>query len=843
MAFMSKSPQINSTYISPRLKDCLQEAEHCQVTTIVASMGSGKSTAVRWWMEDLVSRQPNTLVLWQTLTGSGVTAFWRGFCRALRPLPALAEQMKVLGYPGERESILLMGELLEDALEYSNKTIYYVLDDIHFFTQTEFSELLTLLIQGLPRQVHLVLLSRNRIFRQVDRFRLGVHLYQITMEELRLGQDEIVEYATLCGVPMDESQAEELYRISEGWVSLLYLLFRSYVQRGRWEFKMMDIFQLMDQVMYQPLDERKQRFLLVNGVTEAFTREQAMYLWQEDDGGELLDALTQENAFISHHDEGDVYRYHNMLRTVVNSHFKALTAEEQVDINSRLGYWFMERREYTRAAEIFYSTKDWQGLLDALAQDRSKSFGGEYAPMLAQWTTDCPRKELLKRPDALLVLMLNLYTGGNIPEMLRLYDLFRESLEINTTMEPQERNNMLGEVEIMLSFLEFNDIAAMSAHHRRACELMDRPSYSMGNESPWTFGSPSVLMLYHRTAGALDEEMASMRECMPYYTRITEDHGMGAECITEGEISLLRGDEVGCEIAYREGLSNAALKEQFSIMVAGEFLAARTALFTGKGQEVFTPLEGLIALIKQNCQYVLLLTIDMCKGWLYALLGCPEEAPEWLMWKDSANTIISPAVPVYRMVVNQLLLAKEAYGQVVSAWEELHELCERLHYLLCDIYIHLQTAAAYYHLKRPEEGDRLLSSALKLAMPDRIYLPFVEVDDCLVGHIISKRMVSDKHIGILKQLRTKHISGRELVCDTLGDVIPERDTNKSGLSPRELEIVKLAALGKSNQEIAEIFFLSDRTIKNHLNRAYDKLGISGADRRKREKLALLLSEL
>lgn len=125
--------------------------------------------------------------------------------------------------------------------------------------------------------------------------------------------------------------------------------------------------------------------------------------------------------------------------------------------------------------------------------------------------------------------MLDFYSYYNIPEMMRLYGLFQQSMEQNQGLSPQERNNLLGEAEIMLSFLAFNDISAMSAHHRRACRLMDRPSYSMGNESPWTFGCPSILMTYHRTAGAMDDETAEMRECIPHYSRVTEDHGAGAE--------------------------------------------------------------------------------------------------------------------------------------------------------------------------------------------------------------------------------------------------------------------------------------------------------------------------
>jgi DNA-binding CsgD family transcriptional regulator len=47
------------------------------------------------------------------------------------------------------------------------------------------------------------------------------------------------------------------------------------------------------------------------------------------------------------------------------------------------------------------------------------------------------------------------------------------------------------------------------------------------------------------------------------------------------------------------------------------------------------------------------------------------------------------------------------------------------------------------------------------------------------------------------------------------------------LTKRERELALLAADGLSTKEIAERLFLSDRTVQNHLNRAYEKLGVSG----------------
>ncbi|GHH67076.1 hypothetical protein GCM10017673_13660 [Streptosporangium violaceochromogenes] len=44
------------------------------------------------------------------------------------------------------------------------------------------------------------------------------------------------------------------------------------------------------------------------------------------------------------------------------------------------------------------------------------------------------------------------------------------------------------------------------------------------------------------------------------------------------------------------------------------------------------------------------------------------------------------------------------------------------------------------------------------------------------------------------------------------------------LSRREIEVMELIATGCSNGQIARRLFLSEKTVKNHVNRIYAKLG-------------------
>ena len=51
-----------------------------------------------------------------------------------------------------------------------------------------------------------------------------------------------------------------------------------------------------------------------------------------------------------------------------------------------------------------------------------------------------------------------------------------------------------------------------------------------------------------------------------------------------------------------------------------------------------------------------------------------------------------------------------------------------------------------------------------------------------------------------------------------------RDARPLGLSLREAEIMSLIAEGHSNGEIAVRLVLAEKTVKNHVNRIYAKLG-------------------
>jgi two-component system response regulator DegU len=58
----------------------------------------------------------------------------------------------------------------------------------------------------------------------------------------------------------------------------------------------------------------------------------------------------------------------------------------------------------------------------------------------------------------------------------------------------------------------------------------------------------------------------------------------------------------------------------------------------------------------------------------------------------------------------------------------------------------------------------------------------------------------------------------------------KRRTRWSSLSPRELEVLTLIGRGCSNEEIAQLLFISPHTVKNHVSNIYRKLYVNDRTR-------------
>lgn len=80
-------------------------------------------------------------------------------------------------------------------------------------------------------------------------------------------------------------------------------------------------------------------------------------------------------------------------------------------------------------------------------------------------------------------------------------------------------------------------------------------------------------------------------------------------------------------------------------------------------------------------------------------------------------------------------------------------------------------------------------------------------------------------LGLKLTRRSETVVVREIVVPAPASFVRNQQKVESlGLTPRELEILELIAMGLSNREIAERVGVSENTVKTHSSRVFDKLG-------------------
>ena len=391
----------------------------------------------------------------------------------------------------------------------------------------------------------------------------------------------------------------------------------------------------------------------------------------------------------------------------------------------------------------------------------------------------------------------------------------------------QERDQLEGEALLRLSFLCFNDISAMSAYHRQIRALIP------ADRNPWTQGSPSVLMLYHSKSGSLDRENDEMRECMPIYSRVASGHGSGAAVIMQAETEFMRGNLTDADILCRQAEEQALEAGEYSIYTAAAVLSARLALYDQPLRGGFPSLDRAADTLRRAHQYRLLTTVELGRGWLSALLGQTEQLPAWLTAEGASMAQVFPLIePVFQVIVGRVLLAQSQWAQAAARTPRLLRASADARFVLCGIYAHLQNAMALMHLGKEAAARQALCEAWSLAQPDGILLPFAESDPCL------DRLLDELAEGEVRErlhtLAVRFRAGREAIRREGGLLA------QYGLTERELEIAGLAAQRKSSREIAEILSISVKSVNNRLNAVYEKLGLGGEGRNKRQALAKLM---
>lgn len=828
-----RKPSFNTIYISERVQECLRPIARCALTTVVAPMGYGKTTAINWFLAEK-TKGGKAVAIRMSIYSEKLPMLWRSAQDAFRF--AGLDVLSAFDFPtGEAAATLVLEELCRAFS--SGKTAYYLfLDDFHLLRDERAVRFICRISARLPENAHLIVASRDRFLPAGEIVRLGGNLHQIGMEHLRLNHTELAVYAHRCGAELSEQHLEALLRSSEGWFSAIYLNLRALSERGRLPDASSDIFEMFTAAMIDPLPPGRQEFLAVMGLADEFTAEMALFVTENPETDAIIQDLTCQNAFVTRLPDSQRYRFHHMMKECALRKFRTLPEQSQICYWNRFGSWYGAQGQYLHALGAYGRSGNSDAALTIIEKDAGNLLSALHPEELLERLNACPEEVLTRHPTAILVLMRRLFTWRQIPKMLQLKALLERAIAESPDMPEEERGNLLGECDLIMSFLMYNDITKMSELHRSASRQMSRPAVTIQAGSSWTFGSPSVLMMYYRAPGELQKETREMHECMPHYYRITNGHGLGAELVMDAEASFMQGKLHEAEIGLARARAAIAGSGQENMALCCDFLELRLLGSGGRRRlDVKARAEALLA----RHDVVLLNMFESILAYYYALLQEAEKIPDVfrLHRLDTVN-YFAPGKPMMELIENQVYLAQGEFPRVIGRSEPLLSGCESLHYALVALHIRLQTASAYEALGNRAMARKLLVRALEDAEPDGFVLPFAENAPYLMNH----------YSALSRELETPFAAS---VCELSERWLSRQQTSGSRqepiealreLSESERSVAQLMALRKTNREIAETLFLSEGTVKQYINRIYSKLQLTGTAQEKRRALTALLQK-
>ncbi|MGE4453288.1 MAG: LuxR C-terminal-related transcriptional regulator [Sphaerochaeta sp.] len=830
-----------SGYIVGRqqLQRMLQTIESTPLMVGVAAIGYGKTTAVACLRES----HPEIPMVYVPFTHETDSAeyVWKRIVGATDE--SLASLFQDIPFPNSLEEREKLAEELIRKLKDNSLTL--VLDDYHNVHCPAFDTLITFLAQYPGTGLHILLLSRRSPRLPVDELVLRGCCTVLSSELFQFNREEMHQYAARQEVLLTFEQEQRLLTLSEGWVTAIQLLLDVYKRTGEFgpSGVVNHLIETSEITRYTP----RQIWLLKQlSHLEEFSASLASVVTGLTISPYMIEQLAHASSFMKMDIQRGMYHLHPLFRAYLIRAYEA-DRHQWEDVADGLSQMIDEKTLYLRAGRYHLARQNpVRGFGYLLRAEAYDTIMEEFAKASRNRLLDAEPSFIVSLFSAIPIEVrrrhlypwlayIGFYTtniDGRMAESL-IAEL-REALESVQDGLPEETvQSIEGEIALIRAYGVFNDAKRMAQYFHDAYRLLGGKSRIADKEKIITFGSPHALYLYHRKKGTLEETMKAVQGMLPFYSEMAGGCGKGFDDLLLAEFSLERGDVQRAQLFAYRSFYRASSLDQWDVMLSSQFTLARIQVFEGRMQEAIEMLRLQKDKIASLESPILQASYDLCVAYLASQLGRPEDIASWIKNGEIEHTpVLYQGEGFVYLVYGKYLLMQKKYIQLEVHCERMKEVLSRFSNQIGYLHAYILESAAKYQLYGLQSAEIPLIRALEIGFADDLMVPFAEYssDSMDILMEVKKRYRS----GILLPHSAQAIAFSayldkvlSLVLDyfaTMKDLYDDRDVLDT-LSKREMEILKLLTLGKTNQMIAKDLFVAEVTVRKHLTTLYKKLDV------------------
>jgi len=877
----------------PRLIERLSAGLDRKLTLISAPAGSGKTTLLSEWANRRVGERANGgAIAWLSLDegDNDLTRFLTYLVAALQTIDADIDKdvLDALQSPQLLPLESLLSLLLNDLAAVSLASRYVLaLDDYHVIHTAAIHEAMAFLLDHLPPQLHLVILTREDPPLPLPRLRVQRQMTDIRAQDLRFTVEEASQFFDqTMGLRLTAREVAALESRTEGWIAGLQMAALSlqvqddvshFVQAFSGSHHVV-LDYLVDEVLNHQSEE-VQAFLLRTSILERMTGSLCDAVCAPEAGATgqaTLEMLHRSNLFVVPLDtERQWYRYHHLFAELLRHRLHQQREWSDIaSLHHRAAEWYEHNSLAADAIHHALVGEDFGRAVRLIEVNVDAMLRGNEIATVLHWIDALPAELARARPYLCIARAWVLMAKARFDEAERWARRAESALGVGgerrepppsaaSETEAVTVQRMLGHIDALHATVanSLGDDARTSALARRALETLPADDVLLRGILALDLGEAfarrgdveaaertfTEAIVVNRAAGNVAVTLNLMSSLGALYARQADLDRAVATC----RQAIQLGGEAGGPPVPATGASHVLLA--YLLYERNDLDAALRHAAVG-----ITCCKRWGHLENIADGYDVLAQVQFAQG---DVAQAHETVAQILKRVKETLALVRRTAPPARIerlsgglrrleALRALLWVMEGELDAVEQWVQ-----ERG---ISDADPPCYALLPRFHLARNEPGEALalLNKSLREETPDTAaaeMIPLLALQACAFhargdgaramaalgqalrlgepgGYVRTFVEIGAPMRDLLRRAAARGVApayvGRLLAAfGATASPRPHVPDLIEPLSPRELEVLRLIAADLPNQEIADTLFISRNTVKTHVRRLYAKLHV------------------